>query len=160
MNGVSRIIVREDVTLVTFPRLPADALQIAAILADFASAQINIDMISHTVSSGGKVDLSFTLPDENLAQALEQVGNLRKRHVALKPMVSSTNAKIQLYGEEMRSLYGVASAALATIAQSGSELLLVTTSEVDISLLLPRAKLPEAAKALEKTFSVSAEWAE
>ena len=71
--------------------------------------------------------------------------------------MSSGNCKLQLYGEEMRSMHGVAAKVIDVIASAGEEIYLVTTSEVDISVLLPRDRVQEAVSALEKAFGVVCE---
>lgn len=75
----------------------------------------------------------------------------------LKPMVSNGNCKIELYGEEMRERYGVASAAIAAVAGTDAELTLISTGEVEISLLVPQSSCDEAVRALEEAFGVKAD---
>ncbi|MBC8584360.1 ACT domain-containing protein [Youxingia wuxianensis] len=157
MNGVSKITVTEDVTLVTFNKVYADLKLIADIFADFAKADINIDMISQTAPQGHYIDLSFSLPADQLIKVLELINKFRETHAQLKPMVSSGNCKIQLYGQEMREMHGVAAAAISAIASTQVGLTLITTSEVDISLLVTQADCNAAVKSLEEMFHVKAE---
>lgn len=159
MNGVSRIHITEDITLVTFRKVSAAPALTAKIFNAFANAGINIDMISQTAPYGNSVDFSFTLPSVQLAQVLTLIGRLREDYEEMSPMVSSGNCKIQLYGEEMRTMHGVAAAAIQAVSQTGAELSLITTSEVDISLLVSHAHCGQAAQALEKIFSVTAVYA-
>lgn len=154
MNGVSKITVTEDVTLVTFHKVSADLPLIAEIFSDFAKAGVNIDMISQTAPQGHFIDLSFSFCADDLIKVLELVGKFRETHAQLKPMVSNGNCKIQLYGEEMRAMCGVTALAISSIAKTKAELTLITTSEVDISLLVTSAHSDEAIHALERTFSV------
>lgn len=156
MNGVSNITVTEDVALVTFSRLPCDPKHIAEIFSLFAQEKLNIDMISQTAPQGRHIDLSFTLACEDLPKALEQINKLRNALSSLHPMVSSGHCKIQLYGEEMRQMHGVAAAALAALAKTSADLTLITTSDVDISLLIPNTFSDEVIRALEMEFSVKA----
>lgn len=158
MNGVSRMIVCEDVALVTFHKVPNDLSLIADIFLEFAKAQINLDMISQTAPQGHFIDISFTLPSDQLMKVLELAGRFREMNSALKPMISNGNCKLQLYGEEMRTMYGVASSAMQAIAKTNVELALITTSEVDISLLVTQPHSSEAVEVLEKKFMVEAEF--
>lgn len=157
MNGVSNITVTEDVALVTFSRLPCDPKHIAEIFSLFAQEKLNIDMISQTAPQGRHIDLSFTLACEELPKALEQINKLRSALSSLHPMVSSGHCKIQLYGEEMRQMHGVAAAALNALAKTSADLTLITTSDVDISLLIPNTFGDEVIRALETEFSVKAQ---
>ncbi len=154
MNGVSKITVCEDVTLVTFHKVAADAPLIADIFSAFANEQINIDMISQTAPHGHCIDISFTLPSNQLIKVLELVNKFRETHSSLNPMVSSGNCKIQLYGEEMREMCGVAASAIRAIAKTEAELTLITTSEIDISLLVPQSHFLQAVQALENVFDI------
>ena len=48
MNGVSRISLLEDVSLVTFHQIPSDLIFLSEVLEEFSDAKINIDMISQS----------------------------------------------------------------------------------------------------------------
>lgn len=152
MNGVTQISVTEDVSLITFTKVPNDLGVIAGIFRSVSEAGINIDMVSQTAPQGQFVSFSFTVGNEDTVKVLSLVNSLK-----IKPMVSTGNCKIQLYGEEMPRMHGVFAAALASAATTAAELLLVTTSEVDISLLTTSAHLQEALEALERDFGVKAE---
>ena len=51
-------------------------------------------------------------------------------------LVSGGYSKINLFGEEMVTSCGVAARALNALAMAGIEVLLITTSDLDISLLV------------------------
>ena len=73
--------------------------------------------------------------------------------MSIKPLISGGNVKLQLFGEEMRTTPGVAARAIAALAKAEAELMLVTTSEVDISLLVTKAHSESAVEELKKEFS-------
>ncbi|MCI5800825.1 MAG: ACT domain-containing protein [Oscillospiraceae bacterium] len=154
MNGVSRISLLEDVSLVTFHQIPSDLIFLSEVLEEFSDAKINIDMISQSAPTGGQVSVSFTVPSADLPQVLTVIGQIRKKYPAAKPFVSSGNSKIALYGPEMKEMYGVASAAIRAVTASGAEVTMITTSEMDISLLMTDFHLDDALAALEKAFGV------
>ena len=89
-------------------------------------------------------------------EVLGLVNRFRETHADLRPMVSNGNCKIELYGEEMQEMYGVASRAIAAVAKANAELTLISTGEVEISLLVPQSCCDEAVKALEEAFGVKA----
>lgn len=156
MNGVSKITVTEDVALVTFRRVPNDLGVLASIFTQLAGAKVNLDMISQTAPQGHRIDISFTLHSSQLIEVLGLATRFQAAH-ELKPMVSNGNCKIELYGEEMRERYGVASAAIAAVAGTDAELTLISTGEVEISLLVPQSSCDEAVRALEEAFGVKAD---
>lgn len=157
MNSVTKINVTEEISLITFNNLPADATVIAEIFEKFAGSGINVDMISQTAPHSRHVSISFTVSDDDIAKVLELVKSIRDKYTSIKAMVSSANCKIQLFGEEMRHASGVAAKAISSVASSGVEITLITTSEVDISLLVHASHLDTALTSLEKDFGVVAD---
>jgi len=156
MYGVSKITVTEEVALITINKVSANLNLLADVLKSFSDAEINIDMISQSAPQGNNVNYSFSVSSEDIVNVLSICNNLKQRYGSIKPMVISGNCKIQLYGEEMREMHGVAARAISAIADTGIELTLVTTSEVDISLLVTNSHISDAVAALEKAFNIKA----
>lgn len=154
MNGVSRIDYQEDVALVSFGGLPAGIALTAEIFSAFSDAGIVIDMISQTAPVGDRTSVSFTCSGSDMVKVLEISKRLSESYPALKPMVSSGNCKIQLYGEEMREAHGVFASVLNAISGTEVELRQITTSEVDISLLVSGAHLDTALPLLKQRFGI------
>lgn len=154
MNGVSKLTVSEEVSLIFFENLPADGKSISLLLKTLAREGINIDMISQSAPYAHHVSLSFTIADQDLVKTLRICNELSRENEGLKPMVSSSNCKIQLYGEEMVDYPGVAAAAISAVYESGLEIQLITTSEIDISCLVSRIDVDGALEALKTTFSL------
>lgn len=157
MNSVTGINVTEEVSLITFNNLPAEAPVIAEIFERFAESDINIDMISQTAPHSRHVSISFTVSDDDIVKVLELVKTIRDKYSSIKAMVSSGNCKIQLFGEEMRHRPGIAARAISSVADAGVEITLITTSEVDISLLVHASHLDTTLSSLENDFGLKAE---
>ncbi|MEG2174606.1 MAG: hypothetical protein RR135_03865 [Oscillospiraceae bacterium] len=138
MTGVSKLTLTERVSLVSFESLPTEGREISALLAALANGGVNLDMISQSVPCAQSVSLSFTISDSDLVKTLHICRELSGTIEGLKPLVSSANCKLQLYGEQMAAMPGVAAAAIATVYALGCEIQLISTSEVDISLLISR----------------------
>ncbi len=154
MNGISKITVTDNVSLVSFEYLPADGKSVARLLSAVANGGVNVDMISQSAPCSHSVSLSFTIADDDLIKTLRICNELGASIGGAKPMVSSSNCKIQMYGAEMAETPGVAARAIEAIAGSGAELGLITTSEVDISCLVPAINIDEAVESVERTFSL------
>ena len=154
MNGVSKITVTEDEALITFTKLPADHKVIAEILNRFAQEKINIDMISQSAPIGESANVSFTVQSEDLVRALAIIQRFREQHPSVRPIVSSGNCKVQLYGEEMRSMPGVAAGAFSVVSSITNEIMLITTSEVDISILIAQHELSSVLEALKQHYGI------
>ena len=70
------------------------------------------------------------------------------------PLVSGGYSKINLFGEEMVTSCGVAARALAALAGANIEIVLITTSDLDISLLIRQQDEDSALEVLHKAFEV------
>ena len=154
MHGVTKLSVMEDISLITFHKTPTDLLFMTEVFELFAARGINVDMISQTAAQGFFCSLSFTVPGHLVISTLEAVGKCAHAHPDIKPLVSSGNSKISLFGEEMRDLPGVAAKALRVLLQAGIDIRMITTSEVDISVLVSDVDLPAAVDALEMAFEL------
>lgn len=152
MKGITKLNLWENITLVSLQGLPDRLPVMADIFAAFSGAGIIIDMISQTAPVGGKVDLSFTCYDDDMVKVLALSKELGERYQGIRPLVSSGNSKIQLYGPEMPQLYGVFSDVLDCLREIPLHVHLITTSEVDISLLVDTPHGAEAMEALHDRF--------
>ncbi|MEG0571421.1 MAG: ACT domain-containing protein, partial [Oscillospiraceae bacterium] len=83
--------------------------------------------------------ISFTVSDTQVALVLEIANNVIKKAPEIKTLVSSGNVKISLYGEEMPSKFGVAADVFNNLAKKDIDIMLITTSDVDISVLVSGA---------------------
>ena len=69
------------------------------------------------------------------------------------PLISGGYTKINLFGEDMVTSCGVAARALAALAKVNAEVVLITTSDLDISLLIHQEDEDVALNALNKALS-------
>ncbi|MCL2579601.1 MAG: hypothetical protein FWE32_06170 [Oscillospiraceae bacterium] len=154
MHGVSQIDICEDVTVVTLTNMPLSLGVAVEAFSRIADAKIDIDMISQTSPAGDRVNLSFTCLDQDLRKVLEITKGIKKRYPKIESLVSSGNVKIQLFGEEMRGMPGVFARALHALSDAKVEPQLITTSEIDISLLIVVSSLPAAMESLTSAFNI------
>ena len=154
MNGVSKISVTEDVCLISFNNIPRDLSVTSQIMTEFAVQDINIDMISQSAPIGESANVSFTVQSEDLVRALAIIQRFREQHPLVRPIVSSGNCTVQLYGEEMRSMPGVAARAFSVVSSITNEIMLITTSEVDISILIAQHELSSVLDALKQHYGI------
>ena len=155
MYGVTRIDVCEDVTLISFNNIPLDTPLLSEIFTGFAREDIVIDMISQTAPVGDNVNISFSCMDSDMVKILRLSRELQAAYPGIKPLVTSGNCKLQLYGEEMRHTPGVFAKMLSALSGLTVELKQITTSEVDISLLVLASQREEIFAALKEAFQIS-----
>jgi aspartokinase len=141
-------------TLISLSSLPCASKAVADVLSACAASGINVDMISQTAPKGGKLSLSFSISDESLASALKVLGDLRLHHTDIAPEILPGNCKLAFYDEDMVHTPGVAAKVFALLSQAGVEVMLVTTSDCDISMLVPAHMLDDALKTLGDEFGL------
>lgn len=151
MYGVSKITSEQNIMLTTFPGAKYSAQSLAEHLDVFARAGIVVDMICQSAPRGESVDFSFTTSYANFADVMKALPEAAKVH---PPLVSGGYSKINLYGEEMVTSCGVASRALTALAAENIEIALITTSDLDISLLIRQQDEDAALAALTKAFAL------
>ena len=151
MYGVSKITSEQNIMLTTFPGAQYSAQSLAEHLEVFAKAGIVVDMICQSAPRGTEVDFSFTTSYRNLAAVMAALPEAAKAH---PPLISGGYSKLNLFGEEMVTSCGVAARALRALAGAWVEIVLITTSDLDISLLVRQQDEDTALEALQKAFEV------
>ena len=157
MNGVSRITTHDDVALITIRSQTSDQSLVGEIFNAFATANVVIDMISQTVPQGSTMDISFTTDSQSMVTVLTVINRIKEQYKQLKIMVTTNNCKVQLFGEEMRQMTGVASSAIQILLKNAIDIIMITTSEVDISFIISPAHHSNAIERLETLFDIKAE---
>ena len=115
----------------------ADRPGIAAeIFGTLANAAINVDMIVQTVGQDGKTNLDFTLPSTELDQARQALADFGG---ALgRQEMDDSIAKVSIVGVGMKSHSGVAARMFETLAKENINILMISTSEIKISVAISR----------------------
>lgn len=139
----------DNITLVTLVGFPAKVDSIATILKSIAGYDINIDMISMAPTHGAFTGLSFTISDNDLVDMLAFTTKLKKE-MDVNVVVSSVNHKISVHDPAMRNTPGIAAKVFAAIAGTKADLRLITTSEVEISLLVTESDFDNVLSAIQK----------
>lgn len=138
----------DNITLVTLVGFPAQVDSIATILKSIAEYNINIDMISMAPTHGAFTGLSFTISDNDLVEVLAFTTKMKKE-TNVNVIVSSVNHKISVYDPAMKNTPGIAAKVFDAIAGTKADLRLITTSEVEISLLVTEADFDTVLSAIQ-----------
>ncbi len=151
---VTNLSVTYNVALVTIDKLPNNTRLISDMFSRIAQRKINIDMISQAPPFRGSISISFSLPSENLVEALSALNEFKKSAKDLRIEIDADNTKLQVYGEGMRNLPGVAAKLYTLLANEGVEIKLVTTSEIDISYLIYEKDVDKAINAIKSEYDI------
>lgn len=133
---ISNVTITENVTLITLINIPITGGTISKVFSALADYNVNVDMISQTSPLKGVVNLSFTISDSDLFSAIQALKEFKKIAPDLRIEVNSNNTKISLYGEAMRDAIGIAAQTLTLFYENKIDIIMITTSEVDISYLI------------------------
>ena len=153
MYGVSKISIETSLMMISVQDVEFKGNSLARYLQIFADNGVVVDMISQSAPHGTTIDFSFTASSSDLPLVMKaiSVANLDKDAKA-SPLISVGYSKLNLFGEEMVTSCGVAARALNALA--GIEVLLITTSDLDISLLVHAENEDAAYEALKKAYEL------
>lgn len=149
---VSSINVTYNVAVITINKLPINMTLISELFSSIAQRNINIDMISQAPPLRGSINVSFSLPANDLVNALSAINDFKKNAKDISIEVDADNTKLQVYGEGMRNLPGVAARLFTLLANEGIDIKLVTTSEIDISYLIYEKDVDKAINAIKREY--------
>lgn len=154
VTGVAYSRNETQITLTAVPDKPGVA---AEIFAPLTAKEINVDMIVQNISEDGTTDMTFTLAkgDADLAiTALEkEKGNLKYKSM----LVNRNVAKISVVGVGMRSHAGLAQKMFQTLAEKNINILVISTSEIKISVLVGEEYTELAVRALHTAYGLDAQ---
>lgn len=154
LKPVTEINTIYNVALITVDNLPIDMKLISDIFQSIAEEKISIDMISQAPPYKGSINLSFSLPSEDLVKALTALNLYKKRVPDLHIEVDNDNTKLTVFGEHMKDLPGVAAKLFTLLAGNGIEVKLITTSEVEISYLICEKDVDRAIEAIKQEYKI------
>ena len=153
MKTIQNISVVEDVTLVSLNDSPDDMNTISKIFDMISTNNIDVDMISQTPPHSNKPHLSFTVSGDDFGKILELSAKIRDLYPDVKLSVSNGNCKISVFGEAMKGQPGVAAKVFSAAAKANTDIIMITTSEVDISMLVPQSDLTATLESIKGAFN-------
>ncbi len=129
----------------------------ASIFGPLADANINVDMIVQNVSEEGHTDMTFTVPRTDLPRAMEVLENLKGNTEYRDLHCSDTVVKLSVIGVGMRTHAGVAKKMFSALAERGINILVISTSEIKVSVLIEEDYTELALRALHTAYGLDAE---
>ena len=124
------------------------------ILGPIADANIEVDMILQNVSADGSTDFTFTVHRNDYEAALESLNKTAKALNAREALGNNRIAKISIVGVGMRSHAGIASRMFELLAKEGINILMISTSEIKISVVVNEKYLELGVRALHDGFDL------
>src|SRR3954470_16529761 len=121
------------VTLVEVPDKPGVA---AAVFDPLGEAGINVDMIVQNIGHGGATDISFTVPQVELAKAKRILDPIARDLDARELTTDSSVAKVSIVGAGIQNAPGYAARMFGTLADAGVNIEMISTSEIRITTII------------------------
>ena len=126
----------------------------ASIFKPLSKNSINVDMVVQNISDNRKeTDLTFTIKLDDLlktSRLLKQNKNIQFRKLTIDKNVS----KVSIIGVGMITTPGVTYRMFQTLADKKINILVISTSEIKISVLINKKDLSKAISALHKEFKL------
>ena len=139
------------ITVLGVPDKPGVAYHILGPVSD---ANIEVDMIIQNQSVEGKTDFTFTVTRGEYPKALAILEASRADLGAASVSGDAKVSKVSVVGVGMRSHVGVASQMFRTLSEEGINILMISTSEIKISVLIDEKYMELAVRALHKAFDL------
>ncbi len=125
-----------NVALVTVNNIPNTPQNISAILNEISRREITLDMISMTGPQKNTVNMSFTIPEDSLSDLVGATAVFKALSPEITTELNGNNTKVILFGEGMRSTYGVAAELFQLLSDADIPIKMITTAETEISCLV------------------------
>ncbi|MET3134412.1 aspartate kinase [Oxalobacteraceae bacterium GrIS 1.11] len=139
------------ITVLGVPDRPGVAYHILGPVAD---ANIEVDMIIQNQSVDGKTDFTFTVSRGEYHAAMAVLNGTKEDIGATSIIGDAKVSKLSVVGVGMRSHVGVASQMFRTLSEEGINIMMISTSEIKISVLIDEKYMELAVRALHKAFDL------
>ena len=154
VSGISSIDSEAKLTLRGVPDIPGVA---AKILGPISEAGIEVDVIVQNISAENTTDFTFTVNEANAAAAEAILLEMSNSFGGGLVEVDSDIAKISIVGRGMRAHAGIASKMFEALANKEINILLITTSEIKISVVIKKGSMKDAIACLHDAFDLDKE---
>jgi len=127
----------------------------ASVFKPLSRNYINIDMVVQTSSGNRKeTDITFTIKSEDLLKTLKLIKQNEK--IKFRDLIVNKNvSKVSIIGVGMITTPGVTYRMFQTLANKGINILVISTSEIKISVLIGKKFVKKAISALHKEFKLN-----
>jgi len=151
---VSGIAFDKDQARVTLHDLPDQPGVAASLFGPLSEAGILVDMIVQNTSQAGRTDMTFTISRKDLKKTLDVSRQVADKYGNVEVTHDINIAKISAIGVGMRNHSGVAARAFSALTKEGINILMISTSEIKITILIQEKYLELAVRILHDTFGL------
>ena len=126
----------------------------ASIFEPLSNSAINVDMVVQNISADGKkTDLTFTIKSDDLVKTQRLLRKNTK--ISFGDLIIDKNvSKVSIIGVGMIATPGVTYRMFQALAKKNINILVISTSEIKISVLINKTNIKRAILALHKEFKL------
>jgi len=126
----------------------------ASIFKPLADNQINVDMVVQTSSSdGGQTDITFTIIKDDVKNCIKILKENKK--ISYKKIIHNDKvSKVSIVGAGMIATAGVTYRMFQALAKKKINIMVISTSEIKISVLINQKNIKKAIRVLHKEFDL------
>ena len=126
----------------------------ASIFKPLADNQINVDMVVQTSSpDGGQTDITFTIIKDDVKNCIKILKENKK--ISYKKIIHDDKvSKVSIVGAGMIATPGVTYRMFQALAKKKINIMVISTSEIKISVLINQKNIKKAIKVLHKEFDL------
>ncbi len=147
ISGVTK---KSGVALIRVAGVP-DSAAAFGLLGLLSDADINLDIILQSSGADGVGEIAFTLEKENAQRAvclIKENAGAGRLTVTCDPEVS----KVSVVGTGLQSHRGVARAMFGALSETGVNVLMISSSELRISVVVKQEEADRTVRALHRVF--------
>jgi aspartate kinase len=161
-NGLEHLETREtvagivhdlDVSRITLTGIKTGPGTMSRVFTPLAEAGISVDVIVESAPKESASDVAFTVRRGDFSDALRLAGEVAK---SLAGQVEGEEelGKVSVVGTGMLNRPGYAARMFATLGEAGIPIRLVSTSEIQVTCVLPAERVEEAVRVLHRDFEL------
>ena len=126
----------------------------ASIFKPLADNQINVDMVVQTSSpDGGQTDITFTIIKDDIKNCIKILKENKK--ISYKKIIHEDKvSKVSIVGAGMIATPGVTYRMFQALAKKKINIMVISTSEIKISVLINQKNIKKAIRVLHKEFGL------
>lgn len=125
------------------------------IFGRLAENQVNIDMIIQTSSKDGTTNVDFTVPIGELNDAKRVIDAFIANEEISGASYDEKICKVSIVGVGMKSHTGVAAKAFATMAAENINIMMISTSEIKVSMVVDEKYAELAVRSLHAAYGLA-----
>jgi aspartate kinase len=151
---VSGVAYDKNEARITVKRVPDRPGTAAQIFEPLLNSGIIVDMIIQNPSEAGKTDLTFTVNKLDFHTSMKLISKVATQIDAEKVLGDENIAKVSIVGVGMRNHAGVAQKMFHTLAKENINIMMISTSEIKISVVIEEKYTELAVRVLHEAFGL------